>query len=88
MKRYFLAAMLCLLILAPAGRAQNRDIIEMKQSLALLQGMVRELQRNFDEKIAVMRTLVEQSTDQVAKLNNELAAVQQSVQVTVGNAGQ
>src|SRR5437016_11039815 len=50
--------------------------------------MVRELQRNFDEKTAVMRTLVEQSADQVSKLSTDLSALQQSIQSSVGNAGQ
>jgi tol-pal system protein YbgF len=93
MKRNFLLIILCVAVLsmgvfAPPGYAVDKEVIQLQQSVALLQGMVRELQRNFDEKTAVMRTLVEQSADQVAKLSTDLTALQQSIQVSVGNAGQ
>ena len=92
MTRSILSGLLAFLLLsgvlpAPAA-AQNRDIVAIQQNLALLQGMVREMQRNFDEKMAVMRTLVEQSTEQTQRLSSELADLQQSVQVSVGGAGQ
>ena len=88
MKRYLLLAIFCLAVLVPPARAVDKEVIQLQQSVALLQGMVRELQRNFDEKTAVMRTLVEQSSDQVSKLSADLSALQQSIQVSVGNAGQ
>ena len=93
MKRNVLLPILCVAvfsvgILAPRGYAVDKEVIQLQQSVALLQGMVRELQRNFDEKTAVMRTLVEQSAGQVTKLSTELTALQQSIQVSVGTAGQ
>ncbi|MBI3933135.1 MAG: tetratricopeptide repeat protein [Acidobacteria bacterium] len=88
MKRYFVLPILFIAVLAPPGLAVDKEVIELQQSVALLQGMVRELQRNFDEKTAVMRTLIEQSSGQMSKLSSDLAGLQQSVQVTVGNAGQ
>jgi tol-pal system protein YbgF len=75
-------------VLVAPGRAQSREIIQMQQNLALLQGMVRELQRNFDEKMAVMRTLLEQNTEQTVRLSSDLSALQQTLQGSVGNAGQ
>lgn len=88
MKRYLLLPILCIAVLAPPAFAVDKEVIQLQQSVALLQGMVRELQRNFDEKTAVMRTLMEQSSDQISKLSNDLAALQQSVQNSVGTAGQ
>jgi len=88
MRRYFLLPVLSMALLAPPGLAVDREVIELQQSVALLQGMVRELQRNFDEKTAVMRTLIEQSSGQMSKLSNDMAALQESIQNTVGNAGQ
>jgi tol-pal system protein YbgF len=82
------AVMAALALAAPPSYAVDKEVIQLQQSVALLQGMVRELQRNFDEKTAVMRTLVEQSSDQVSKLSTDLSALQQSVQVSVGNAAQ
>ena len=93
MKHNFLLPILCVVALSggvvtPSSYAVDKEVIQLQQSVALLQGMVRELQRNFDEKTAVMRTLVEQSSEQMTKLTGDLAALQQSIQVTVGNAGQ
>src|SRR5512146_1571148 len=83
-----IAVMTAVALAAPPGYAVDKEVVQLQQSVALLQGMVRELQRNFDEKTAVMRTLVEQSSDQVSKLASDLGALQQSIQVSVGNAGQ
>src|ERR1044071_9727209 len=85
---FFAVAALAMSTLAPPSFAVDKEVIQLQQSVALLQGMVRELQRNFDEKTAVMRTLVEQSADQVSKLSTDLTGLQQSIQSSVGNAGQ
>lgn len=91
---------LALLILGLAGMVQpgfgvDKEVIQLQQNVALLLGMVRELQRSFDERIVVVRTLVEQSSDRmnqfsdrVNQLNSGLAELQKSVQNSVGNAGQ
>jgi len=93
MKRNFLLTILCVAVLsmgvlAPPVAAVDKEVIQLQQSVALLQGMVRELQRNFDEKTAVMRTLVEQSSKQMETLTSDLSVLQQSLQVSVGNAAQ
>jgi tol-pal system protein YbgF len=68
--------------------AQSRDIIQIQQNLALLQGLVREMQRNFDEKMAVMRTLVEQSSQQAPQVGAQLTELQTSVQNSMATTGQ
>ena len=70
------------------GFAVDKEVIQLQQSVALLQGMVREIQRNFDEKMAVMRTLVEQSSDQMSQLDSSLGGLQNSLRDSVGNTGQ
>ena len=98
MKRCLLLA-LCFLSLAPLGFGVDKEVIQLQQNVALLQGMVRELQRSFDEKMAVMQTLLGQSNDKInqvtqtnSQLNNQLnsglAELQKSVQTSVANAGQ
>ena len=75
--------------------AVDKEVIQLQQNVALLLGTVRELQRSFDERMAVMRTLVEQSSermnqfqDRVTQLNSAVADLQRSLQTSVGNAGQ
>jgi tol-pal system protein YbgF len=87
MKRPVLIAALIFAVLVPAARAVDREVIQIQQSVALLQGMVREIQRSFDEKMAIMQSTIEQSADQTARLGSDLEQLQQSLQVTVGGSG-
>ena len=98
MKRCLLLA-LCFLSLAPLGFGVDKEVIQLQQNVALLQGMVRELQRSFDEKMAVMQTLLGQSNDKINQatqtnsqlnnlLNSGLGELQKSVQNSVANSGQ
>lgn len=95
MKRHrALVAILLFGMVAP-GFGQNRDIIQLQQSVALLLGSVRELQRSFDERMAVTRTLLEQSSDRtnqfqdrMTRLNAAVVDLQTALQNSVANASQ
>jgi tol-pal system protein YbgF len=95
MKRHLVLAAIVWFGLVRPGFAQNRDIVQLQQSVALLLGTVRELQRSFDERMAVMRTLVEQSSERsnqfdsrMTQLNTAVVELQTSLQNSVANAGQ
>jgi tol-pal system protein YbgF len=95
MKRHIALAAITLFAVVQPGYSQNREIVQLQQTVALLLGTVRELQRSFDERMAVMRTLVEQSagrTDQfqgqMTQLNAAVTELQTSLQNSVANAGQ
>ena len=88
MNRPLLLLALWLVGMVPAGLAVDKEVIQLQQSVALLQGMVRELQRSFDEKTAVLRTLLEQSTDRANQASAEMGSLQSAVQTSVGNASQ
>lgn len=91
MKRYLLSIVMILAavgMLAPPSFAVDKEVIELQQSVALLQGMVQDMQRDLDAKIAVMQNQLQQSSTQVTKLSSDLAALQHSIEVSVGNSGQ
>ncbi|OFV98441.1 MAG: hypothetical protein A3F68_00130 [Acidobacteria bacterium RIFCSPLOWO2_12_FULL_54_10] len=88
MKRTIFLLVLWLAGLVPAGLAVDKEVIQLQQSVALLQGMVRELQRSFDERIVVLRTLLEQSTDRSNQLSTGITSLQGAVQDSLGNSGQ
>ena len=92
MNRPLLLLALWLVGMVPAGMAVDKEVVQLQQSVALLQGMVRELQRSFDEKMAVLRTLLEQSTDRANQvssgMSSEMSSLQSAVQTSVGNASQ
>lgn len=73
----------------------DKEVIQIQQNVALLQGMLRDLQRGFDEKTAVMLTLIGQSSERLNQISGQmnqftagLSELQKSVQVSVGNADQ
>src|SRR2546430_1649079 len=72
MKKFFLLTV-CFFTLAPLGLAVDKEVVALQQNVALLQGMVREMQRTFDEKMAVMQTLIGQSSDKSGQLAGQLA---------------
>lgn len=88
MKRTIFLLVLWLAGMVPSGLAVDKEVIQLQQSVALLQGMVRELQRSFDDKIAVLRTLLEQSTDRSNQLSTGITSLQGAVQDSLGNSGQ
>ena len=83
MKRSIALLTFWLAATALPGFAVDKEVIQIQQSVALLQGMVRELQRSFDERMAVLRTLVEQSADRQGQFPAAVAELQQAL----GNAG-
>jgi tol-pal system protein YbgF len=95
MKRHLALVAIVLFATVQPGFAQNRDMIQLQQTVALLLGTVRELQRSFDERMAVMRTLVEQSSERtvqfqerMTQLNAAMTELQTSLQNSVANSSQ
>ncbi len=95
MKRHVVLVVIVLLAMARPALAQSREMIQLQQTVALLLGTVRELQRSFDERMAIMRTLVEQSSgrtnqfqERMTQLNAAMTELQTSLQNSVANSGQ
>jgi tol-pal system protein YbgF len=70
----------------PAG-AVSRDMIELQQMVSQLMQGQQDLRSAVDSNNAALRTLVQQSLDQVNKLNGQMEAVQKSVQEVQANTG-
>lgn len=67
--------------------AVNREMVELQSNVtALLQGQ-KDLATQMTQDHTVMKTLVEQSNDNVGKLNATMSAVQKSVQDVQANSG-
>ncbi|MBI2817486.1 MAG: tol-pal system protein YbgF [Acidobacteria bacterium] len=93
--RRALLLVLCFVWLTPAGFAQKKEVIQLQQDMALLHGMVREMQRSFDEKMAVVQTLLGQSSERsnhiiqsTGQLNAAISNLEKAVQTSNANAGQ
>jgi len=67
--------------------AVAREIIELQRDVtSLLQGQ-KDMQQQMTQDHTVQKTLIEQSSDTVNKLNNTMASLQKSVQDVQANAG-
>ena len=74
-------SILVLLFILTAGPAysQNRDILQLQRDMIEVQTRVKQLQTTVDQDNAVMKNLLEKTTDQV----NSMAATMQKVSQVV-----
>jgi tol-pal system protein YbgF len=80
-KKTVLALALAATTLFPAAAvAQKKEIVQLQTQMQMLSDQVQNLQRSNDERMGVMKNLVEQSTDTVNKLANTLDGLQKSLQ--------
>ena len=79
--RIFAFALLSILCLgrAPAWAA-NKDMVQLQTQVQQLQEQMTAMQRGFDERMGVMKNLVEQDTDAVNKVANALNGLQTALQ--------
>jgi TolA-binding protein len=76
--RRIAALAICALLLsaAPAFAAPSKEIIELQQQIKDLQDAVAHLQQSNDERMGVMKDLVQQSADAVNRMSVNLDAMQ------------
>jgi tol-pal system protein YbgF len=64
--------------IAPAFGA-NKDIIELQTQVAALQQQMTQMKQSFDERMGVMRNLLEQNTDAAHKVTAAIESLQASI---------
>ena len=72
--------------LAPAWGA-NKDMVQLQTQVQQLQEQMTAMQRSFDERMGVMKNLVEQDTDAVNKVANALNTLQTTLQKQQTDSG-
>jgi len=72
----FVAALLC----SPHAFAVNKDMVQLQTQIQQLQDAVARLQQSNDERMGVMKDLVQQSADSVNKMAVSLDALHQQMQ--------
>src|SRR5579864_6524226 len=71
---------------APAWAA-NKDMVQLQTQVQQLQEQMTAMQRSFDERMGVMKNLVEQDTDAVNKVANALNGLQTTLQRQQSDGG-
>jgi tol-pal system protein YbgF len=82
------AALLAALLLpvTPAW-AVNRDIVQLQTQVQALQDQMSQMKQSFDERMGVMRNLLEQNADTMNKLAASMTALQNSLQKQESDSG-
>src|ERR1700719_3222409 len=87
MKRTALTlAALLLLAPAPSAFAVNRDIVQLQTQVQQLQDTLERMQQSNDERMGILRQLVQQTADTVARMSTTLEAVQHQTQAQTEGA--
>ena len=83
---YFALLSVVWLGMAPAWGA-SKEMIQLQTQVQQLQEQMTAMQRSFDERMGVMKNLVEQDTDAVNKVVSALNALQTTLQKQQADAG-
>ncbi len=78
MKSKLALALFFAIAILPA-RAVNKDIVELQTQVSQLQQQMTQMKQSFDERMGVMRNLLEQNTDAANKVTAAINGLQASV---------
>ena len=91
MKPHRISALLILPLALALGSVPawgvNKDMVQLQTQVQQLQEQMTAMQRSFDERMGVMKNLVEQDTDAVNKVANALTALQTTLQKQQAEGG-
>jgi tol-pal system protein YbgF len=76
--KLFTAVALLALCTSPVFAA-NKDMVQLQTQVQAIQDQLTQMKQSFDERMGVMRNLVEQSTDTMNKLNGTMSDLQKSL---------
>src|SRR5947209_4651810 len=83
---FYASLALCLLAAAPAFGV-SREIVQLQTQVQALQESMARMQQAFDERMGVMKNLIEQSTDNINKMTSAVETLQKSVQQSGADSG-
>jgi len=81
-----LILVLALAFAAPA-LAANKDMVQLQTQVQTLQDSMARMQQSFDERMGVMKNLIEQTTDNVNRMNSNVENLTKTLQQQSGDAG-
>ena len=72
----FIFAVLLAVSCAPPAWGVSKEIIQLQSQVQALQDQMTQMRQSFDERMGVMRNLVEQSTDNVNRMNTAVSSLE------------
>jgi tol-pal system protein YbgF len=86
MKRSLLLGILSVALAVPSFAGTKEQLIQLQTQMQDLQDTMHRMQQSFDERMGVMRNLVEQTTDAVNKTNVSVANLEKSLHAQNGES--
>ncbi|PSH03315.1 MAG: transporter [Acidobacteria bacterium] len=82
LKKVTFIAVFFLIVAAPAAPAfaVSREIVQLQTQVQDLADRMAKMQQSFDERMGIMRSLIEQTTDNMNKLTDSVQATQKTLQ--------
>src|SRR6266700_5720435 len=74
---------LAMVLLPGSSFAASKEQMEMQRDIAQLQDQVRSLQSSFDQKMATIQTLLQQTVDAANKANTNVSVLSSTVNQTL-----
>jgi tol-pal system protein YbgF len=74
-------------VLATPAFSVSKEIIQLQTQVQALQDQLAQMRQSFDERMGVMRNLIEQSTDNVNKVSSSVTALTQELQKSHQDSG-
>jgi len=74
-----LALLFSFALALPQAYAANRDIVELQTQVGQLQQAMTQMKQSFDERMGIMKNLLEQNTDSANKVSAAIEALQLSL---------
>lgn len=89
MQRYWMMVALAAVVglMTPPAWGVSKEIVQLQTQVQALQDQMARMQQTFDERMGVMKNLVEQSTDNMNKVGASLDELRGNLQKQQGDAG-
>lgn len=84
---YFVLAIAVLLLAATPGFGVSKEMVQLQTQVQQLQDQMARMQQTFDERMGVMRSLIEQQTDTVNRVNGSMQNLQKSLTAQQADLG-
>ena len=85
--KFFFTFALLLLTAIPSFSGTKEQLIQLQTQVQALQDQMAQMKQSFDERMGVMRNLIEQTTDGVNKMNASVGELDKSVHQVSGDSG-
>jgi tol-pal system protein YbgF len=80
-------ALFCVWVCLTPAWAVNKDLVQLQTQMQDLQQQMSRMQQSFDERMGIMKNLLDQNTDSINKATSAISTIQNSLQKQQSDSG-